>query len=223
MTLLDDAMGIADDLADLRHRLHERPEIGLKLQRTQQTVLEALDGLGLEITTGQEIGSITAVLRGTGSPERPRIMPAPTTLTDPMSDLPVVLLRADMDALPVHEEVDLPFRSQVDGAMHACGHDLHTSMLVGAARLLSERRHTLAGDVVLMFQPGEEGFDGARKMIDGGVLGAAGRPADSAFALHVMPNLVSRGQMASRTGAIMAASDGMFVTVHGAGGHGASP
>ena len=225
MTLLDDAMGIADDLADLRHRLHERPEIGLKLQRTQQTVLEALDGLGLEITAGQEIGSITAVLRGTGGPDDSRLTPPspPTTLTDPQSELPVVLLRADMDALPVHEEVDLPYRSKMDGAMHACGHDLHMSMLVGAARLLTERRHTLAGDVVLMFQPGEEGFDGARKMIDGGVLGAAGRPADSAFALHVMPNLVSRGQMASRPGAIMAASDGMFVTVHGAGGHGASP
>src|SRR5687768_2546985 len=175
MTLLDDAMGIADDLADLRHRLHERPEIGLKLQRTQQTVLEALDGLGLEISTGQEIGSVTAVLRGTRTPDRPTAPPSPNlTLTDPQSDLPVVLLRADMDALPVHEEVDVPYRSKMDGAMHACGHDLHTAMLVGAARLLSERRHTLAGDVVLMFQPGEEGFDGARKMIDGGVLGAAG-------------------------------------------------
>ena len=223
MTLLDDAMGIADDLADLRHRLHRHPEIGLRLRRTQQTVLEALDGLDLEITTGKEIGSVTAVLRGTGGGE-PVTRPAdPTTLTDPPSDLPVVLLRADMDALPVHEEVDVPYRSTTDGAMHACGHDLHTAMLVGAARLLSERRDRLAGDVVLMFQPGEEGFDGARKMIDGGVLGAAGRPADSAFALHVLPNLVSRGQVASRSGAIMAASDGMFVTVHGTGGHGASP
>src|SRR5690349_13610210 len=145
MTLLDAAMGIADDLAELRHRLHERPEIGLKLQRTQQTVLEALDGLGLEISPGKDIGSVIAVLRGTAVPADPRPArpPVPTTLTDPPSDLPVVLLRADMDALPVHEEVDLPYRSQVDGAMHACGHDLHTSMLVGAARLLSERRHTL--------------------------------------------------------------------------------
>src|SRR4051812_22794763 len=143
MTLLDDAMGIADDLADLRHRLHERPEIGLKLQRTQQTVLEALEGLDLEISTGQEIGSVTAVLRGTGGPDDPpdaAPLP-PTTLTDPQSDLPVVLLRADMDALPVHEEVDVAYRSKVDGAMHACGHDLHTAMLVGAARLLSQRRH----------------------------------------------------------------------------------
>jgi amidohydrolase len=225
MTLLDDATGMADDLAELRHRLHERPEIGLKLQRTQQTVLEALDGLGLEITSGQEIGSVTAVLRGTGAPRHPApdAPAAHTTLMDPEPGLPVVLLRADMDALPVHEEVDVPYRSVVDGVMHACGHDLHVAMLVGAARLLAARRDRLAGDVVLMFQPGEEGFDGARKMIDGGVLGAAGRPADSAFALHVLPNLVNRGQVATRPGAIMAASDGMFVTVHGVGGHGASP
>ena len=225
MPLLDDAMGIADDLAELRHRLHERPEIGLRLQRTQETVLEALDGLGLEISTGKDIGSVTAVLRGTGASREPSpdAPPRNTTLTDPEPGLPVILLRADMDALPVHEEVDLPFRSMLDGAMHACGHDLHTAMLVGAARLLSAHRDRLAGDVVLMFQPGEEGWDGAQKMIDGGVLGAAGRPADSAFALHVLPNMVSRGQVATRPGAIMAASDGLFVTVHGMGGHGASP
>jgi hippurate hydrolase len=209
MTLLDDARAMAGDLADLRHRLHSRPEIGLKLQQTQATVLAALDGLNLEIHTGKELGSVTAVVRGTGATEG--------------VDEQVVLLRADMDALPVHEEVDVPFRSTVDGAMHACGHDLHTSMLVGAARLLHAQRERLPGDVVLMFQPGEEGFDGARRMIDEGVLGAAGRPADAAFALHVMPNMWGRGQVASRRGAIMAASDGLFVTVHGSGGHGSSP
>ena len=118
MTLLDDARAMADDLADLRHRLHRRPEIGLRLQQTQRTVLEALDGLDLEISTGIELGSVTAVVRGSNGQAREG----------------VVLLRADMDALPVHEEVDVPFRSTVDGAMHACGHDLHTAMLVGAAR-----------------------------------------------------------------------------------------
>ena len=212
MTLLDDARELADDLAELRHRLHQVPEIGLRLRRTQEIVLAALSGLDLEVTAGQEIGSVTAVLRGAGG----------STLDDG-SSAPVVLLRADMDALPVHEELDLPYRSTLDGAMHACGHDLHTTMLVGAARLLEARRDRLAGDVVLMFQPGEEGFDGARKMIDNGVLGAAGRPADSAFALHVMPNLVGRGEVATRPGSIMAASDGMYVTVHGTGGHGATP
>jgi hippurate hydrolase len=209
MTLLDDARAMAGDLADLRHRLHRRPEIGLRLQQTQATVLEALDGLDLEIHTGIELGSVTAVVRGGG--------------TEREGADGVVLLRADMDALPVHEEVDVPFRSTVDGAMHACGHDLHTTMLVGAARLLHAQREKLPGDVVLMFQPGEEGFDGARRMIDEGVLGAAGRPADAAFALHVMPNMVHRGQVASRRGALMAASDGLFVTVHGSGGHGSSP
>jgi hippurate hydrolase len=207
MTLLDDAQGLAGDLADLRHRLHKRPEIGLRLPRTQDAVLAALDGLDLEVSTGAEISSVTAVLRG-GAGDGPN---------------PVVLLRADMDALPVHEEVDVPYRSSSDGVMHACGHDLHMAMLVGAARLLHERRESLTGDVVLMFQPGEEGFDGAQRMIDGGVLGAAGRPVDVAYALHVMPNLVHRGDVTTRPGPIMAASDGMFVTVHGVGGHGSSP
>ena len=217
MTLLDDALGIADELADLRHRLHRRPEIGLRLPNTQQAVLEALDDLDLEVTAGKDIGSVTAVLRGTAVPHPPI---RPQRGGPERNGLPVVLLRADMDALPVHEEVDTPFRSVLDGAMHACGHDLHTAMLVGAARLLSGRRESLVGDVVFMFQPGEEGFDGARKMIDGGVLGAAGRPADAAFALHVLPNMVRRGEVATRPGSIMAASDGMFVTVHGSGGHG---
>src|SRR3954469_21865310 len=219
MTLLEDAMGIADDLADLRHRLHERPEIGLKLQRTQQSVLEALDGLDLEITTGQEIGSVTAVLRGTGAPERPGTQPPspPTTLTDPPSDLPVILLRADMDALPVHEEVDLPYRSKMDGAMHACGHDLHTAILVGAARLLAERRDQLAGDVVLMFQPGEEGDGGARIMLDGGVRGAGGpaRPVAAAYALHVPSSVLPAGVVAGRPGPILAAADRLRVVVRG--------
>ena len=212
MTLLDDAQSLAGDLAELRHRLHERPEIGLRLPRTQEAVLAALDGLDLEISTGSEISSVTAVLRGGKSDG-----------SDNEADAHVVLLRADMDALPVHEEVDLPYRSSLDGAMHACGHDLHTAMLVGAARLLRQRRDELHGDVVLMFQPGEEGFDGAKRMIDDGVLGAAGRPADVAYALHVVPNLVDRGAVVTRPGPIMAASDGLFVTVHGVGGHGSSP
>jgi amidohydrolase len=207
MSLLDEARAISGDLCDLRHRLHNRPEIGLRLQRTQAAVLEALADLDIEVSTGRDLGSVTAVLRGSGQ----------------AADAPVVLLRAYMDALPVHEEVNLPFRSAYDGVMHACGHDLHTTMLVGAARLLCAHRDELGGDVVLMFQPGEEGFDGARRMITEGVLSAAGRPADAAFALHVLPNVISRGEVCSRPGPIMAASDGLFVTVHGSGGHGSSP
>jgi len=208
MTLLDDARPLAGDLTDLRHTLHRHPEVGLELPRTRDTVLEALDGLDLEITTGRSCTSVTAVLRG-GAPAS--------------AGQGVVLLRADLDALPVHEEVDVPYRSDVDGLMHACGHDLHATMLVGAARLLAAHRDRLAGDVVLMFQPGEEGWDGASYMIREGVLDAAGRRPDAAFALHVLSNLTGRGVVATRPGPLMAASDGLFVTVRGRGGHGSTP
>ena len=160
--LRDDAQAMAGDLAELRHRLHQHPEVGLDLPATQEMVLEALRGLPLEITTGKGLSSVTAVLRG-GRPG------------------PAVLLRGDMDALPVQERTGLEYASRVDGAMHACGHDLHTAMLVGAARLLSAHREELAGDVVFMFQPGEEGWDGAGVMLEEGVLDAAGRRVSSAY------------------------------------------
>ncbi|OMH34094.1 M20 family metallopeptidase [Tersicoccus sp. Bi-70] len=218
--LLDDARAVTGDVADLRHRLHQEPEIGLTLPRTQEKVLEALDGLGYEITTGTETTSVTAVLRGTGSPSS-------TTSTDGTDEAdaarPVVLLRGDMDALPVQEKTGMPFTSRIDGAMHACGHDLHTAMLAGAARVLAGRRDQLAGDVVLMFQPGEEGFDGAGVMLKEGVLDAAGRRADAAFGLHVMSSMADGGTLMSRAGSTMSASDGLMVTVHGAGGHGSAP
>src|ERR1700737_3043611 len=136
MPVYDDAVAIADDLAQLRREIHREPEIGLELPRTQEKVLAALDGLPLEITTGRALSSVTAVLRGAG--------PGGT-----------VLLRGDMDALPVTERTGLAYASQINGAMHACGHDLHTAMLAGAARLLASRRAELAGNVIFMFQPGE--------------------------------------------------------------------
>ena len=207
--LVDDARALAEDLADLRHRLHAEPEIGLVLPRTQATVLAALEGLPLEITTGTTSTSVTAILRGGGRLDG--------------RERRAVLLRGDMDALPVDEEVDVPYRSRVKGVMHACGHDLHTAILVGAARVLAARRNELAGDVVFMFQPGEEGYDGARHMIDDGVLDAAGVRATAAYALHVMSNLTPRGMIASRPGPLMAASDGVFVAVKGRGGHGSTP
>src|SRR4051812_45921671 len=212
----DDAQALAGDLAELRHRLHAEPEIGLSLPRTQEKVLAALDGLPLEVTTGTTTTSLTAVLRGgaNGSQHDGNVADG---------DRPVVLLRGDMDALPVAEEVDVPFRSTVPGIMHACGHDLHTAMLAGAARVLAARRDQLAGDVVFMFQPGEEGFDGARYMLEEGVLDAAGTRPAAAYALHVMSNLTPRGTVASRPGPLMAASDGVFVTVTGRGGHGSTP
>lgn len=202
--LRDDAESLGPDLIRLRRALHQTPEIGLDLPVTQATVLGELDGLGLEVTTGEKLTSVTAVVRG----EHPG---------------PAVLLRADMDALPVTEATGLDFTSRNDGAMHACGHDLHTAMLVGAARLLASHRDELHGDVVLMFQPGEEGWDGAGLMLDEGVLEAAGRPVSSAYGMHVFSSRYSRGTFTTRPGTLMAASDALFVTVRGAGGHGSAP
>ena len=142
MTLLAEAAAISGEIAELRHAIHREPEIGYHLPRTQQKVLAALGGLPLEVTSGKRLSSVTAVLRG-GRPG------------------PVVLLRGDMDALPVTEATGLPYASEIDGAMHACGHDLHTAMLAGAARVLSARRRDLPGSVIFMFQPAEEGDGGA--------------------------------------------------------------
>ncbi|MGH9095448.1 MAG: M20 metallopeptidase family protein, partial [Acidimicrobiales bacterium] len=165
MTAHEDATARASDLAEFRHSLHQEPELGLHLPRTQRRVLDALAGLPLDVHAGDQLSSVTAVLRGA--------RPGPT-----------VLLRGDMDALPLDEAVDVPFRSRIDGTMHACGHDLHTTMLMGAAQLLAARREDLAGNVIFMFQPGEEGFDGAGQMIDEGVLDVAGERPVAAYAIH---------------------------------------
>jgi amidohydrolase len=200
----DEAVAISADLAELRRSIHAEPEIGLELPRTQRKVLEALDGLPLEITLGTELSSVTGVLRG-GKPG--------TT----------VLLRGDMDALPVTEHTGLEYASRIDGAMHACGHDLHTAMLAGAARLLSARQADLPGNVIFMFQPGEEGPGGGRIMVAEGVLDAAGEKPVAAYALHVASSVLPFGMFASRPGTIMAAADTLRVTVHGRGGHGSQP
>ncbi|WP_103351718.1 M20 family metallopeptidase [Amycolatopsis sp. CA-128772] len=204
MTLRSDAAALLADLVTLRRDLHRIPEIGLHLPRTQERVLAALDGLGLEVTLGKNLSSITAVLRG-GKPGG------------------TVLLRGDMDALPVTEASGEEFTSTIDGAMHACGHDLHTAGLVGAARLLAARRQDLPGDVVFMFQPGEEGWDGAGHMIEEGVLTASGRPVDAAYGLHVSAASYAKGHFVARPGTLMAASGALAVRVVGDGGHGSSP
>lgn len=209
MTIAADARELKDDIVRLRHDLHREPEIGLQLPRTQEKVLKALDGLPYEITLGKETTSVTAVLRGGAA--------------HASAGKPVVLLRADMDGLPVQETTGVDYTSRIDGAMHACGHDLHTSMLAGAATLLAERRDQLAGDVILMFQPGEEGFDGASYMIKEGVLDAAGRRADTAYGMHVFSSLEPHGQFVTKPGVMLSSSDGLVVTVLGAGGHGSAP
>jgi hippurate hydrolase len=200
----NDAVAISGELVALRRAIHREPEIGLELPRTQEKVLAALDGLPLEITTGRALSSVTAVLRG-GRPGG------------------TVLLRGDMDALPVTERTGLAYASEVAGAMHACGHDLHTAMLAGAAMLLSSRQAELAGNVIFMFQPGEEGGGGAQVMISEGVLDAAGSRPVAAFALHVASSLLPLGMYTARDGTMLAAADTLEITVHGRGGHGSQP
>ncbi len=201
--LFNAASALLPDVIDDRRRLHRIPEVGLQLPWTQAAVVDALDGLGLAVTTGREVSSVVAVLEG-GKPGR------------------AVLLRSDMDALPVREDTGLPFASEHDGAMHACGHDAHMAMLIGAARLLADRRDTLAGRVVFVFQPGEEGHFGAPAMLEEGLLEVASEPPVAAFALHVFTDQGS-GTAATRAGPLMASGDVIHATIRGRGGHGSAP
>ncbi|MBA3523275.1 MAG: amidohydrolase, partial [Geodermatophilaceae bacterium] len=197
------AQALADRTVDFRRVLHRRPEIGLQLPGTQQAVLDELADLGLSVRTGESTTSVVAVLEGA-------------------SDGPTVLLRGDMDALPLNEDNGLGFASEIDGAMHACGHDTHVAMLAGAARLLTDRRGELSGRVVFMFQPGEEGFHGARYMLEEGLLDVTGDRPVGAFALHTTSTFAS-GTINTRPGPLMAAADVLRVRVHGRGGHASAP
>jgi len=207
--LLADAGALLDDVVALRRDLHRHPELGLDLPATQARVLESLDGLPLTVATGTGLTSIVADLDG----DRPG---------------PTVLLRGDMDALPMPEDTDVEFRSEVDGAMHACGHDAHTAMLAGAARLLAARRGELAGRVRFFFQPGEEGQGGARialeeGLLDAGAAGASGgKPVSWAFAIHQSPSIPS-GIVATKGGALLASADEFRVVLRGKGGHASMP
>jgi amidohydrolase len=190
-------------IADRRH-LHQHPELGFQEFETARFVAERLQALGVEdIRTGIAVTGVTGLIRGT----------APGTGK-------VVLLRADMDALPIQEENDVDYRSQVSGIMHACGHDAHTAMLLAVARLLIERRDRFAGTVKLVFQPAEEGGGGAKVMIDQGVL--ENPKVDAAFGMHVAQEEPA-GTISLRPGPIMAAADRFTMIVKGRGGHGAQP
>jgi hippurate hydrolase len=197
-----EARGLLPAVIELRRRIHRRPELGLTLPETQKAVLEALADLDLELHTGGATSAVLAVLRGS--------RPGPT-----------LLLRADMDALPLQEDTNLPFRSERDGAMHACGHDAHVAMLAGAARLLAARRAQLPGTLKLLFQPGEEGYAGARVLIGEGLLDAEPR-VDAAFAIHVDSSLPA-GSVATRPGPLLAAGDVFSIDLVGRGGHAAQP
>jgi amidohydrolase len=200
--LMDEAGALLDDAVALRRRIHSRPEIGLDLPVTQEAILDALDGLDLELATGEATTSVIGVLHGD--------RPGPTTL-----------LRADMDALEMPEDTGLEYASEVDGHMHACGHDAHVAMLVGGARLLAAHRAELPGRVVLMFQPGEEGAGGAKVMLEEGLLKRYG-PVDRAFAIHITPSIPS-GVVTCRGGTMMASADEFRITVTGRGGHASMP
>lgn len=202
--LLAEARKLLPDVIAVRRRIHRAPELGTHLPRTQRTVLDALAGPDLTATPGRGLSSVVAVLEG----RRPGR---------------TVLLRADMDALPQQENTGLDFASRTPGVMHACGHDTHTAMLIGAARLLASRRERLAGRVVFMFQPAEELGGGAQRMIDEGVLGGTDDPpVDGAFALHINARHAS-GTVRLRAGTQYAAADTVRITVRGRGGHAAGP
>jgi hippurate hydrolase len=196
----DDAAEILSDLVALRRDIHREPELGLQNPKTLAKIKAALAGLPLEFAEGPSTTGLLATLKG---PSNGR----------------TVLLRGDMDALPLNEDTGLDYSSTVEGAMHACGHDTHVAMLVGAAKMLCARKDQLAGTVQFMFQPGEEGHHGARFMLDDGLIDPL---PDAAFALHIMPN-APHGIFTGRAGPLLASSDVLSISVKGAGGHASMP
>ena len=203
------AAGMLEYARSIRRDLHVWPEIGLDLPKTRERVLEALDGLPLDITLHKTTSGIAAMLTGD--------KPGPT-----------VMLRGDMDALPMPEDTGLDFASKVDNVMHACGHDTHVAMLAGAAKMLSERKATLPGRVLFMFQPGEEGYGGAEYMLDEGILDVGPHrdgsesPITAAYALHITSSMPT-GVVGTRSGPLMASSDVVSIKVSGKGGHASEP
>lgn len=194
------APNVMAEVLATRHHLHRFPEIGLSEFKTSDYVAEQLTALGYEVTRGLATTGVVATLRN-GSSGRS------------------VGIRADFDALPILEETGLPYASEIPGVMHACGHDGHTAMLLGAAKILAERRN-FDGVIHLIFQPAEENFGGARIMIEDGLFERF--PCDAVFALHNDPE-IPFGHFALREGPIMAAVDECKITVNGRGGHGAEP
>ncbi|TAM87288.1 amidohydrolase [bacterium] len=192
---------VLDEVVTTRRDLHAHPELAFEEVRTSALVEARLRALGYEIRAGIAKTGVVGIVR-TGKPGR------------------TILLRADMDALPIEEENDLPFRSTVPGKMHACGHDAHVAMLLGAARILMARRDELAGTLLLCFQPAEEGKGGGREMVNEGVLDDP--KVDAAFGLHISSNYPT-GVVAWRSGPFFASSDSIEITIRGRGGHGASP
>ncbi|MCJ1962267.1 M20 metallopeptidase family protein [Novosphingobium mangrovi (ex Hu et al. 2023)] len=198
---------ISERIVALRRAIHAEPELGLHTPLTRDKIRAELADLPLEWEEGPSTTGLVATLQGGAGPGRS------------------VLLRGDMDALAMPEETGLDFASTIPGVMHACGHDTHVAMLAGAARLLAGKADRLTGEVRFMFQPGEEGWHGARYMLDDGLLGGPGTSRalpEAAFALHIMPN-ARHGMIGGRAGPLMASADQLAITVKGRGGHASMP
>lgn len=199
-----EAAALAPQLVTWRRDFHMHPELGFQEVRTAGIVAEHLRNLGLEVSTGVGKTGVVALVEADDTPV----------------DAPTVMLRFDMDALPIVEQTDLPFRSQNQGVMHACGHDGHTAIGMGVAQLLTKYRQALPGRVKLVFQPAEEALGGALAMINDGVLNDP-KPA-AAFGLHLWSRL-PLNHVVVQSGPIWAAADSFTLVVHGKGGHGAMP
>jgi hippurate hydrolase len=199
--VLAQAQAMLPELQTLRRKLHAIPEFGLELPNTLKVILEQIEGLGT-ITTSKQISSAVLHIKGSQPGE-------------------TVLLRADMDALAVVEDSGLDYAS-TNGYMHACGHDLHMAMGVGAAKILASRKDQLKGDVIIFFQPGEEGHHGADVMLEQGDHMVTGNKPIRAYGLHVFSSY-PLGMMGSKSGPLMASAGDLFVTVSGSGGHGSMP
>lgn len=198
---IDVPRGVFEDVVAIRRDLHMHPELGFEEVRTAGIVADRLKRLGYEVKTGIAQTGVLGILR---TPRRGR----------------TVLLRADMDGLPVHEESGVEYASRNAGKMHACGHDGHVAILLGAAEIIAQRRDELCGTIVLCFQPAEEGKGGAKAMIAEGLL--EDPHVDRVYGLHLLSQAPS-GVIKVRPGPIMASSDSIEITVHGKGGHGAAP
>ena len=195
------AQALADETVATRRDFHRHPEIAFEETRTAGIIADKLKALDLDVKTEVGKTGVVAVLE-TGKPGK------------------TVLVRADIDALPVHEECETEYRSTLDGKMHACGHDGHASILLSVAKILSERRDELAGKLVFVFQPAEEIVRGAQAMLDDGALD--GLEPDHSIGLH-LSSAHSAGTVAVRTGPAMAATDSFRIVVKGKGGHAARP
>lgn len=199
-TLLKLTKSIEPWIIDVRRRLHQCPELLYELHETSGIVCDTLDALNVSYQQGMAETGVLATI-GNG-------------------DAACLMLRADMDALPITEAADVEFRSRNEGQMHACGHDCHTAMLLGAAKLLKERERDLPATIKLCFQPAEEGGAGGKRMCDAGAM--VNPPVDRVFGLHVWP-MIPTGQLTGRPGAFLAATNSFEIRVKGKGGHAAMP